>query len=230
LSTSHRPARATVLAVAIASTLSAAPLKKESAQIEGIVGVSLHDAYVTVRVVPCDENQPHRRALLRTTDGGKTWNEVWTSHGPASLAVAVRQGSELVFVGTEGEEGPDLNPFALVRVGKRWEQRTIRKGDSKLEAVHQDGRSLTVLIQHIDIHSEEWTGPTVAYESKNGGRSWVRSKKQPHPGSNAIPPISEISREWRIRHSDDGNFLVEMTGTGGAHVVTRFAATACDAG
>lgn len=203
--------------------------KRESTYLVGIYGVSASEAYLTVRLVSCDSNLPNRGAMLRTADGGKTWQRVWSSPGPSSIQVVARSGKELLFFGTVGEEGPDLDPFVLLRRrGGRWRRVTIHRGDSKLEGVYRHGDILNVQIQQIDVHSNEWTGPTVTYQSRDGGRSWKVSKFEGPLGDPAMA-ISKSSQDWQVKLDQDGGYIVEKKGDEGSRAVSHFPAPkACD--
>jgi hypothetical protein len=143
--------------------------------------------------------------------------------------VVTRSGKELLFFGTVGEEGPDLDPFVLLpRQGGRWKRVTIHRGDSKLEGVYRLGDVLNVQIQQIDVHSDNWTGPTVTYHSTDGGRSWTVSKRG-EPLGNPVTAISRTSQEWQLKFEQEGGYIVEKRGNEGYRAVSHFPApTACE--
>ena len=232
MSTSRSHGSRCVLVIAILLGLRAsggALEKRESTYVVGIHGVSPSEAYLTVRLSSCDSNLPNRGAMLRTTDGGVTWQRVWSSSGPSSIHAVTWSGKELLFFGTVGEEGPDLDPFVLLPGrGSRWRLVTIHRGDSKLEGVYRQGDRLNVRIQKIEVHSDDWTGPSVTYQSRDGGRSWKVLKRGEPLGDPAIA-ISHSSQDWQIRLDQDGGYIVEKKGDAGYRAVSHFPApSACE--
>jgi hypothetical protein len=139
--------------------------------------------------------------------------------------VASRSGTDLLFFGTFGEGGPDLDPFVLFPVrGGRWRRVTIHRGDSKLEGVYRRGDALNVRIQQIDVHSDEWTGRTVTYQSRDGGRSWKLLKREEQLGE-PLTAISKSSQDWQIRLGEEGGYVVEKKADEGYRAVSHFPVT-----
>ena len=226
--TSHKRTLAFILFVVLRSQEAQSDERQESVYVIGIHGTDAQRAFLTARLVSCNDNIPDGASILKTTDGGAHWLRVWSSSKPSSIQVAVPNGPEPLFIGSLGSEGPDLDPFSLAQIGDgRRKAVTIHRGPSKIEAVYQGDDGVFVTLRQIDLHFEEWTGPLRTYRSKDGGNSWKLSSKQGiHLRS--IAPISKSSGNWTMDFDNHGGCSVRRADAGSVQVVSKFPApSAC---
>ncbi|HET9792010.1 MAG TPA: hypothetical protein VFR08_11955, partial [Candidatus Angelobacter sp.] len=119
-----------------------------------------------------------------STDGGNTW----AAEGPrlegSDLFFILSDGDELLLGGQYYAEGPTSSPFLLVYGLEKheWSQSDIYDGAAELLGMAREKETghLLAWVRHIDVQSEDYSGPIFLHESVDRGKTWDLIKDVTH--------------------------------------------------
>lgn len=156
-----------------------------------------------------------------STDGGNTW----AAEGPrlegSDLFFILSDGDELLLGGQYYAEGPTSSPFLLVYGLEKheWSQSDIYDGAAELLGMAREKETghLLAWVRHIDVQSEDYSGPIFLHESVDRGKTWDLIKDVTHvptsiPGMNFFRELPQRSGKWRVSH--DGNAVEQLKDDG----------------
>lgn len=156
-----------------------------------------------------------------STDGGNTW----AAEGPrlegSDLFFILSDGDELLLGGQYYAEGPTSSPFLLVYGLEKheWSQSDIYDGAAELLGMAREKETghLLAWVRHIDVQSEDYSGPIFLHESVDRGKTWDLIKDVAHvptsiPGMNFFHELPQRSGKWRVSH--DGNAIEQLKDDG----------------
>lgn len=156
-----------------------------------------------------------------STDGGNTW----AAEGPrlegSDLFFILSDGDELLLGGQYYAEGPTSSPFLLVYGLEKheWSQSDIYDGAAELLGMAREKETghLLAWVRHIDVQSEDYSGPIFLHESVDRGKTWDLIKDVTHvptsiPGMNFFHELPQRSGKWRVSH--DGNAIEQLKDDG----------------
>ena len=163
-------------------------------------------------------NGPTAVRLLASTDNGKTWAKPGALLEGSEFTSSLVSDGRLWIAGLHTAEGPGIDPFLLIPAHNplQWKLGRIYEGPSELIAVAMGvNGELSAWVSHIDMSTEDWTGPVYLHASSDGGKTWNVIQQQQKVLSSSQREFQEIQKQdrgWRVVDLEDGGFGIQHQG------------------
>jgi len=144
---------------------------------------------------------------LVSADGGKTWAASRPRMEGSEFEYILDTGAELWVAGEQIAEGPSSAPFLLLyrADSAEWTQFQIYDDAAELLgiALETETGKLLAWVRHIDMGTDNWTGPIYLHQSVDRGRKWnevrkVRQVPRSRAGLRFFRTLPRRSGAWRI--------------------------------